>query len=245
MTAKVFLAGATGAIGSQLVPLLVEAGYRVFGSTRSRDKAPDLENAGAEPVVLDVFDAAAVDTAFSRVRPEILIHMLTDLPKDLNPEAMVEGKLRNARIWTEGTRNLIAAAKGAGTRRAIAQSLAWFYAPGPRPHGEDDPLGTADAGQQVVLEAVMALERMVLDSPPLRGTVLRYGLLYGPGTSSAVPQGACTLHVEAAAQAALLAIRKEAPGIFNIVDDNSEVSTERAKRDLGWSPDFRRVTPRA
>ncbi len=189
MATRIFLAGATGAIGSQLVPLLVDAGYRVFGTTRSKDKASALEKTGAEPVVLDVFDVAAVDAAFSRVRPEVLIHMLTDLPSDLNPEAMVEGKLRNARIWTEGTRNLIAAAKSAGTRRAIAQSLAWFYASGAQPYREHDALGTTDPDLQIVLEAVQALERTVLETPPIEGILLRYGLLYGPGTSSDEPQG--------------------------------------------------------
>lgn len=237
----VFLAGATGAIGSQLVPLLVSAGYCVFGSTRSTDRAQALEAKGAEPVVLDVFDTAAVHAAFQRARPEVLIHMLTDLPKDLDAEAMVEGKVRNARIWTEGTRNLIAAAKAAGARRAIAQSLTWLYAPGPEPHVEDDSLGTADPGLQIVLEAVETLERTVLESQPLQGIVLRFGLLYGPGTSSEGPQGICPLHVEAAAQAALLAIKSAMPGIYNIADDNVAVSTRKAQLELGWNPDFRRT----
>src|SRR5690606_15351956 len=134
-------AGATGALGRQLVPLLLEAGYRVFGTTRHEERASALEAAGVEPVVLDLFDAPAVEGALSRIRPQILIHQLTDLPRDLNPEAMVEGKLRNARIWSEGTRNLMTAASRAGTRRAIAQSLAWLYAPGPEPHREEDTLG--------------------------------------------------------------------------------------------------------
>ncbi len=240
MTTTIFLAGATGAIGSQLVPLLVDAGYRVFGTTRSKDKASALDKTGAEPVVLDVFDVAAVDAAFSRVRPEVLIHMLTDLPSDLNPEAMVEGKLRNARIWTEGTRNLIAAAKSAGTRRAIAQSLAWFYASGAQPYREHDALGTTDPDLQIVLEAVQALERTVLETPPIEGILLRYGLLYGPGTSSDEPQGSCTLHVQAAARAALLAIEKGKPGVYNIADDSPAISTEKAQRDLGWNSAFRR-----
>jgi nucleoside-diphosphate-sugar epimerase len=216
MTTTIFLAGATGAIGSQLVPLLVDAGYRVFGTTRSKDKASALEKTGAEPVVLDVFDVAAVDAAFSRVRPEVLIHMLT------------------------GTRNLIAAAKSAGTRRAIAQSLAWFYASGAQPYREHDALGTTDPDLQIVLEAVQALERTVLETPPIEGILLRYGLLYGPGTSSDEPQGSCTLHVQAAARAALLAIEKGKPGVYNIADDSPAISTEKAQRDLGWNSAFRR-----
>lgn len=240
MSTTIFLAGASGAIGRQLVPLLLEAGHRVFGTTRSIDRAHALEAAGAEPIILDVFDAPAVEAAVSRVRPEILIHMLTDLPGDLNPDAMVEGKLRNARIWSEGTRNLMEAARKAGTRRAIAQSLAWFYASGPEPHREEDALGTDDSGLRVVLEAVLALERTVLNTPPVEGIVLRYGLLYGPGTSSELAQAPYSLHVQAAAQASLLAIEKGRPGTYNVVDDNAFVSSEKARQELTWSPSFRR-----
>lgn len=240
MSTNIFLAGASGAIGQQLVPLLLEAGYHVFGTTRSPDRARALETAGAEPVVLDIFNVPAVEAAFSRTRPDILIHMLTDLPRDLNPEAMVEGKIRNARIWSEGTRNLMEAASKAGTRRVIAQSLAWFYASGPEPHREEDALGTADADLRVVLEAVLALEQAVLNTPPVEGIVLRYGLLYGPGTSSEQAQAPYSLHVQAAAQAALLAIEKGRSGVYNVVDDNAFVAAEKARQELGWSPGFRR-----
>lgn len=240
MSTTILLAGASGAIGRQLVPLLLEAGYRVFGTTRSPVRAQALGAAGAEPVVLDVFDASAVEAALSRTRPEILVNMLTDLPRDLNPEAMVEGKIRNARIWSEGTRNLMEAARKSGTRRAIAQSLAWFYASGPEPHREEDALDTDDPGLRVVLEAVLALEQAVLHTPPVQGTVLRYGLLFGPGTSSEIAQVPHSLHVQAAAHAALLAIEKGRAGVFNVVDDNAFVSAEKARRELAWSPSFRR-----
>lgn len=240
MSITIFLAGASGAIGRQLVPLLLGAGYRVFGTTRSIDRARALEAAGAEPVVLDVFDAPAVEAAFSRASPDILIHMLTDLPRDLDPAAMVEGKIRNARIWSEGTRNLMEAARKSGTRRAIAQSLAWFYASGPEPHREEDALGTDNRELSVVLEAVLALEQAVLATPPVEGIVLRYGLLYGPGTSSEQAQAPYSLHVQAAAQATLLAIEKGRRGVYNVVDDNALVATEKARQELGWSPAFRR-----
>jgi len=241
MSTSVFLAGATGALGRQLVPLLVEAGYRVFGTTRVRERARALEAAGVEPVILDVFDMPAVDDAFSRIRPEILIHHLTDLPQDLNPEAMPEARVRNARIWSEGTRNLMGAAKNAGTRRAIAQSLAWLYAPGPEPHREEDPLGATDADLRVVLEGVSALESAVLGTPPVEGIVLRFGLLYGPGTSSALPQGSSPLHVQAAAYASLIAIEKGHPGVYNVTDDNALISTGKAQEQLGWDASFRRA----
>ncbi|MDM0078126.1 NAD(P)-dependent oxidoreductase [Variovorax sp. J2P1-59] len=240
MSTTVFLAGATGAIGRQLVPLLIKAGYRVFGTTRLEERAGHLREVGVEPVVLDVFDSSAVETAFMRIKPEILIHQLTDLPKDLSPEAMVEGKVRNARVWNEGTGNLIRAAKKAGTRRAIAQSLAWLYAPGPVPHREEDLLGVVDPELRIVVEAASSLEHAVLDSPPIQGVVLRYGLLYGPGTSSEEPVGPCVVHVQAAANAAVLAIERGAPGVYNVVDDNTFASNERARRALGWNPAFRR-----
>src|SRR5688500_15107589 len=142
MHTTVFLAGATGTLGRQLVPRLVAAGYHVFGTTRVKERARALEVAGVEPIILDVFDMRAVELAFTRIRPEIVIHQLTDLPKDLKADAMIEGRIRNARFWSEGTRNLMSAAKKAETRRVIALSLAWLYAPGPEAHHEEDALGT-------------------------------------------------------------------------------------------------------
>jgi nucleoside-diphosphate-sugar epimerase len=110
MQRKVFLAGAGGAIGKRLVPLLLDGGYEVFGTTRSEIKATQLRAAAVEPIVVDVFNAAALSRALAAVRPEIVIHQLTDLPSGLDPSLMVEGVVRNARISREGTRNLVAAA---------------------------------------------------------------------------------------------------------------------------------------
>jgi nucleoside-diphosphate-sugar epimerase len=118
----------------------------------------------------------------------------------------------------------------------IAQSLAWLYAPGRRPHGEGDPLAAADADLAIVLDGVRALEGAVLETPGIEGVVLRYGLLYGPGTSSRVPQDPCPLHVQAAARAAFLAIERGRPGIYNVADDDALVSTAKARRELGWEP---------
>src|SRR5215475_10251430 len=124
---KIFLAGAAGAIGSRLVPLLIRAGHEVTGTTRSAAKAEKLRELGAQPVLVDVFDLAALRDAVAAAHPEILIHQLTDLPRGLDPAQMGAAVARNARIRTEGTRNLVAAAVAAGARRFIAQSIAWAY----------------------------------------------------------------------------------------------------------------------
>src|ERR1700722_18659147 len=107
---RVFLAGASGAIGRRLIPLLLQAGHSVVGTTRTAARAEWLRAAGIEPAVVDVFDAAALMKAVRAARPEIVIHQLTDLPKNLNPSEMAAGRVRNARIRKEGTRNLVCAA---------------------------------------------------------------------------------------------------------------------------------------
>ncbi len=240
MGQRIFLAGAAGAIGRRLVPLLCGAGHAVVGTTRSPAKAEALRALGVEPVVVDVFDAGALTAAVAAARPDIVIHQLTDLPQDLDPRLMGEAVVRNARIRDEGTRNLIAAAQAAGARRLIAQSIAWAYAPGPEPHAEDDPLDrAADGARGVTVRGVVALEEQVLNAAPLEGVVLRYGQLYGPGTHSATPSHASPVHVDAAAHAALLAIDRGAPGIYNIAEPNPHAATGRARAELGWNADFR------
>jgi nucleoside-diphosphate-sugar epimerase len=208
MYRKIFLAGATGAIGSRLVPLLLDAGYEVFGTTRSKTKAAALQALAVTPVVIDVFDAAALSRAIAAIRPEIVVHQLTDLPAALEASDMAEGVARTTRIRIEGTRNLVTAALESGVRRLIAQSLAcWVYADGPQPYSENDPLDLrSDGPYAIVVEGVVALERLTIESPPLEGVVLRYGQLYGPGTGFDEVNGWAPLHVDAAAHAALLAI---------------------------------------
>ena len=240
MSETIFVAGAAGAIGSALVPLLIEAGYTVYGSTRRPERAYALEARGARPVIVDVFDAEALRVALRRIAPMAVIHQLTDLPPDLDPKLMADAAHRNARVRSEGTRNLVAAALAAGSRRLVAQSIAWVYAPGPLPHVEEHPLDLeAEGGRRVSVDGVAALERSVLGTPGITGTVLRYGLVYGPGTSNAGPKGACPVHVEAAAWAAVLALRQAQGGVLNIAEDNPEVSSEKAKRDLGWHASLR------
>jgi nucleoside-diphosphate-sugar epimerase len=240
MTRTVFVAGATGAIGRPLVRLLCEAGFGVFGTTRSREKAAALRATRATPVVVDVYDASALTRALLDARPEIVIHQLTDLPPGLDPSRMAESVARNARIRSEGTRHLVAAAVEAGARRFIAQSIAWAYAPGPEPHREDDPLDLGAQGTRAVsVGGVAALEGLTLGSPPLEGIVLRYGQIYGPGTGATDGAGVSPVHVDAAAHAALLAIDRARPGAYNVAEPNRHVATEKARRELGWDPAFR------
>src|SRR5258708_1385653 len=214
---RILPGGATGVIGGRLAPLLVKAGYETFGTTRSKAKARELKAVGVEPLVVDVFEAETLERAVVRAKPEVVIHQLTDLPPGLDPARMAEALPRNARIRSEGTRNLVNAALVAGARRFIAQSIAWAYAPGDEPHDELDPLDVGASGdRRVTVYGVAELERLALGSAPLDGVVLRYGQLYGPGTGRDKPQGTCPLHVEAAARAALAAIPKGNPGACNL-----------------------------
>ena len=181
------MAGAAGAIGRRLVPLLLAAGHHVVGATRSPSKASALQAAGVEPVVLDVFDAALLTRAVSAARPDLVMHQLTDLPPGPDPSQMAEGTRRNARMRGEGTRNLVSATLASGARRLIAQSIAWMYAPGSQPHSEADPLDTnAQGARTITVAGVVTLERLTISSPPIEGIVLRYGHLYGPHTGSDV-----------------------------------------------------------
>lgn len=182
MTQTLFLAGASGAIGRRLTPLLVKDGWQVAGTTRSAEKAALLRSIGAEPCVVDVFDAAALHRVIAEVQPAVVIHQLTDLPPGLDPARMKEATQRNARIRDAGTRNLVAAAVSAGVRRLVAQSIAFAYADSKLPHAEEDPLAVGVGGRAgISARGVASLERQVLEAP-LEGLILRYGRLYGPGT---------------------------------------------------------------
>ena len=174
---RIFVAGASGVIGSRVVPLLVARGDVVAGMTRSPEKTSMLQGRGAEPVLCDVYDVDALAGAVAAFEPELVMHQLTDLPDDMKRLPLYVK--RNNRIRTEGTRNLVAAARAAGATRMLAQSIAF------RPPG--------------VGRSIEEHERMVLD---FDGVVLRYGWLYGPGTYSAegrlVPQP--RIHIDEAAR---------------------------------------------
>jgi nucleoside-diphosphate-sugar epimerase len=235
MGKRIFIAGATGAIGRPLVGLMLEAGHIVAAATRSAERAAWLRQQGVEAVEVDVFDAPALAATMAAARPGVVMHQLTDLPKNLDPAQMPEAIVRNARIRDEGTRNLIAAGVAAGASRIVAQSIAWCYAPGPLPHWESDPLDRPAPGQPAVsLVGVLALERQVL-AAPMAAVVLRYGRLYGPGTGTDTAPASMPLHIDGAARAALLAIERGA-GPYNIAETEDEISTEKARRELGWQP---------
>jgi nucleoside-diphosphate-sugar epimerase len=229
MPKSIFLAGATGAIGRRLVPLLLAAGHRVTGSTRSAENAEMLRKAGVRAVVVDVFDAMALKDAVEDAHPEIVIHQLTDLALFSDPARRAEALERNAQLRTQGTANLVAAALMAGARRLIAQSISFVYAPGPEPHQESDPLNVADPRFKRSVEGVAALEREVTKTPGIDGVVLRYGWFYGPGTGADQPRARGSVHVDAAAYAALLAIDRGRPGIYNVAEDDGEVTIDKAR----------------
>jgi nucleoside-diphosphate-sugar epimerase len=191
---RVFLAGASGAIGRQLVPLLREAGHEVSGTTRHAGKVELLRELGAEPIVVDVYDARALRDAVLACAPDLVMHQLTDLPAD--PAQIPERGGPNARIRTEGTANLIAAARAAEASRLLAQSIAWEL-----PGDSHSP--------------VAEHERMVLD---VGGVVARYGRFYGPGTyhEDGVPEPP-RIHVAEAARRTVELL--DAPtGVIEIVD---------------------------
>jgi nucleoside-diphosphate-sugar epimerase len=144
---------------------------------------------------------------------------------------MDAGRIRNARIREEGTRNLIAAAVAAGAKRLVAQSIAFAYAPGPTPYHEDSPLDPA-------ARAVASLEQQVL-AAPMTGVVLRYGRFYGPGTGFDKPAAGGAVHVEAAADAARRAVIHGAKGIYNVAEPGETLTSAKANAELGWSADFR------
>ena len=221
------------------MPLLRKVGHDVVGMTRSADAARDMKALGVEPTIVDVFDAEALKRLAMAARPDVVMHQLTDLPRVLNDDAQLAAAYpRNARIRTEGTRNLVAAAKAAGAKRFIVQSVAFAYLPGKEPYVETDPLNLVDGPRLVTVRAAADMEEQVLQSG-MEGIVLRYGLLYGRGTWSGGPARKPSVHVDAAAQAALLVVTLGAPGIYNIADDEGTVSIAKARKDLGFDPAFR------
>jgi nucleoside-diphosphate-sugar epimerase len=234
---RIFLAGASGAIGRRLTPLLRKAGHDVTGMTRSSDVARELEAAGIHAIVVDVYDTDGLKRAVMQARPEVVMHQLTDLPRVFDEAQLAAQYPRNARIRTEGTRNLIAAAQAAAARRFIVQSVAFAYAPGKEPYAETDPLNVTDGPRVVTVRAAADMERQVLASG-MAAVVLRYGLLYGPGTWTEGPSRKPPLHVDAAAHAALLTV-SNGTGIYNIADDDGTVSIEKARNEFGFDPAFR------
>jgi nucleoside-diphosphate-sugar epimerase len=237
---RVFLAGATGAIGRILCRLLVNDGWHVVGTTRRAEAADHLKALGVEPAVVDVFDADALRTAVLAAQPAAVIHQLTDLPKQLRSEDLENALARNAVLREVGTKNLVDACVAAGVRHIIAQSVAFAYAPGPQLFTEEAPLNVnaSDPIAARTARAVQTLESLVL-SGPFRGVVLRYGRFYGPGTWATSPPAGASVHVDAAADAARLALVRGDAGIYNVAEPEAAVSIAKAVGQLGWSSAFR------
>jgi 2-alkyl-3-oxoalkanoate reductase len=248
---RVFVAGASGAIGRPLVPKLVAAGHEVTGMTRSEESATRITEEGARAVVVDVFDRDPLAAAMAEARPEVVVHELTSLPDRLDFRKQDVYEPTN-RVRTEGTRNLLDAATAARARRLVAQSIAFAYRPeGSRVKTEDDPLmdtipGPFGGG----IRALHEMESTVLGTEGIEGVVLRYGFFYGPGTYYA-DDGTTTsdvrrrrmpvvgggtgvfsfVHVDDAADATVAAVERGAPGVYNVTDDEPA-----AMRD--WLPVF-------
>jgi nucleoside-diphosphate-sugar epimerase len=235
--ARIFLAGASGAIGRPLVRMLVAAGHEVTGTSRTERGAATIAAAGATPAIVDVFDGAAVTDAMRRARPELVIYQVTDLSTAPGEELTDEKLDANAHVREVGIRNVVAGTAEVGARRLIAQSIGWLYLPGPEPHTEDDPIAPPPpAVIPRTRQAVIDLERLTTTDTRFEGVVLRYGRLYGPGTWTDEPDEPPTVHVDDAARAALLAVDRGAPGIYNIANDGGPVSNAKAAELLGWPP---------
>jgi nucleoside-diphosphate-sugar epimerase len=236
---RVFVTGATGAIGRPLLPKLLEAGHQVTGMTRSEESAALLRERGAEAVVCDVFDEEGAHEAIGAASPEAVVHQLTALPDriDFRDDTTYHG---TNRLRTEGTRILLDAARAVNARRFVAQSIAFAYEPEGDPvKDEDAPLMLGGEGHFAeAVEAVHQLEQAVTGTEGLEGLVLRYGFFYGPGTYYA-PDGSTAAevrrrrlpivgrgdgvfsfaHVDDAADATVAAVERGAPGVYNVVDD--------------------------
>jgi nucleoside-diphosphate-sugar epimerase len=242
MTMRVFVAGATGAIGRQLVPRLVAAGHEVHGMTRSESKRRLVRDMGAVPVVADALDAEQVAAAVARVRPDVIVHQLTAIPGTLDMRHFDREFAMTNRLRTEGTDHLLSAGHAVGVRRFVAQSVAAFGAYGgiEPVQAEEHAFAAAPAPPlRETLAAIRHLEDAVLGADWTEGVVLRYGAFYGPGTSLAPGEEQFELvrkrkfpvvgdgggvwsfiHVADAADATLAAVEHGRRGVYNVVDDD-------------------------
>src|SRR3954469_25099738 len=244
---RVFVAGATGAIGRQLVPRLVAAGHEVHGMTRSESKQAMLRELGAVPVVADALHAEQVAQAVAGARPDVIVHELTAIPASMDmrhPDRAFE--LTN-RLRTEGTDHLLSAGHAVGVRRFVAQSnIAAYARTGAAVKSEDDPVDASPVvGMRANVAAVRHLEEAVRGAVWTEGIVLRYGWFYGPDTSMAPGQEPYELirrrrfpmvgdgggvwsfiHIADAADATVAAVERGSRGIYNVVDDDPAAVAE-------------------
>jgi 2-alkyl-3-oxoalkanoate reductase len=240
---RIFVAGATGALGKQLVPQLVANGHDVVGMTRTESKQDEVRSLGARPAVADALDADAVAQAVAEAEPEVIVHQLTALSGSLDMRKIDQFFATTNRLRTEGTDHLLAAGRAVGARRFVAQSFAgWPFARTDGPvKSETDPLDpNPPRAMREALAAIRHLEDAVTGADWIDGIVLRYGGFYGPGTSlSSDPRSEISenvrkrkfpvvgsgaglwsfVHIADAASATVAAIERGRPGIYNVVDD--------------------------
>ncbi|MEJ7656539.1 MAG: NAD(P)-dependent oxidoreductase [Thermoleophilaceae bacterium] len=240
---KIIIAGATGALGRQLLPRLVERGHEVTGMTRSESKQQLVRDLGGRPVVADALDPESVAQAVAAAEPEAIVHQLTAIPHALDMRHFARDFAQTNRLRTEGTDHLLAAGRAVGARRFVAQSYApaiYARAGGPV-KSEDDPLEESPPDQvRATVDAIRHVERAVTGASWTEGVALRYGAFYGPGTNFSLgPEGTFVeairkrqlplvgkaggvwsfIHIEDAAEATVSAIEGRGRGIYNVVDD--------------------------
>jgi 2-alkyl-3-oxoalkanoate reductase len=245
---RVLVVGASGAIGTRLVPQLVGRGHEVFGSSRAPDGAERLRTLGAQPIVLDVLDPAAVRRAMDAARPDAIVHEATALADLRDFKNFDRSFAQTNRLRTEGTDLLLAAARDAGVRRVVAQSYAChrYAREGGPVKTEDDPLDpTPVPAMRQTLAAMQYLDEAVTAAG---GIALRYGSFYGAPDDrfvDAIRRGAFPIvgdgggvwsfiHLDDAAAATALAIEHGGPGAYNIVDDEPAPTSE-------WLPEIARI----
>jgi nucleoside-diphosphate-sugar epimerase len=263
---KVFVAGATGALGKQLLPMLAANGHEVTGMTRTPAKRDLVRSLGAKPVVADALDPEAVAQAVAESEPDVIVHQLTALAGSLDLRKFEQSFALTNRLRTEGTDHLLAAGRAVGVKRFLAQSYAgWPFArTGGWIKNEDDPLDpTPVAAVRTTIEAIRHLEEAVLGAGWTEGVVLRYGGFYGPGTSLSLPDGEhvrlirerkfpiigngdgmwSLIHIEDAAAATVAATERGTRGIYNVVDDQPIPTKEflPAAAEVLGAPKPRRV----
>ena len=239
---KIFVAGATGALGRQLLPRLAERGHEVTGMTRTESKQQLVRDLGGRPVVADALDPESVARAVAGAAPEVIVHQLTAIPHDLDMRHFDRDFAQTNRLRTEGTNHLLAAGRAVDVRRFVAQSNTNIYARMGGPvKAEDDALDDRPPERlRAAAEAIRHVEAAVTGAGWTEGVVLRYGAFYGPGTNFSLgPEDAIVkamrkrqvplvgkaggvwsfVHIEDAAEATVKAIEGRGPGLYNVVDD--------------------------
>ncbi len=254
---RITIFGATGVLGRTLLPVLLDRGHEVAGTTRKPERLMQLAGTGAVGRLCDAFSPASVDHVLAETRPDVVVHLMTDLPRDWG--TLRRGTRATDAVRRTATRNLVDAASRFGVRRIVAQSIAFMYQPGPDPATEDEPLWVhGPPTLRATFAAARELEQAVVSAQDVDGIVLRYGTLYGPGTWYA-PDGDISqrmkhrrlpvigsghghvsfVHVHDAATATAAAISGDTPqgGVLNVVDDRPVAHRDFLPawaEEMGW-----------